>query len=76
MVTITLKFSDADFVRIAHSLGVAQQLVTTDKPPIARDATQSEVTAWSSGRLQQLVIDVEGAAAMKSVQPVVPPVAL
>lgn len=73
-MTIALKFSDADFTRISQALGISLGLL--DGAAKIRDANQSEITAWTSGRLQQLVVDIEGAAAAKAIPAIVPPTAL
>ena len=66
MPTITITVTAQQGTRAAAALGKAQSLMDNATPPQPRSATAEEVRLWLIGRLKQLIVDTEGAAAIKA----------
>lgn len=66
MPSMTLNYSAQYGQRVADALGKAWNLKDTQDPPQPRSATAAEVKQFIIGRVQQLVVDIEGAALTKA----------
>lgn len=62
-VTITLSAQQAN--RFADACGKVKQLVDAQQPPQPRACTNAEAKAWIIELMRRVVVDVEGAAAVK-----------
>ena len=61
MPNMTFTYSSAYGQRVAAALGKAWNLKDAQEPPQPRSATEAEVKTFVIQRVQQLVVDMEGA---------------
>ena len=73
MLNLNLTLTNPHAARVLVALGKAHKLVDSQTPPVARDATQTELKQYLVEHLKRLVGDIEGQELQAASQAILTP---